>query len=103
MTLHQYLKLYKQPLPKDSMQTIVTLTEIAVNKQKKQTKDKKSKKEKNIKMALEDKACNKKKGKRRRWHLRVLWPMSGSIFKTGLCDGLVLPTWLSVTVKFLPP
>jgi hypothetical protein len=52
MTLQQYLNLYKQPLLEDSMQAIVTLTEVAVNKQKKQAKDKKSKKEKNIKMAL---------------------------------------------------
>jgi hypothetical protein len=47
------------------MQAIVTLTEVIVNKQKKQAKDKKSKKEKNTKTAPEDKACNKKKGGKR--------------------------------------
>jgi hypothetical protein len=67
MTLHQYLQLYKQPLLEDSMQAIIKLTEVAVDKQNKKGKDKKVKKEKpkkkSKKMVNEDPPLDKKKAK----------------------------------------
>jgi hypothetical protein len=67
MTLQRYLQLYKQPLLEDSMQAIVKLTDVAVDKQSKKPKDKKTKTEKSKKKCkkpmLEDLHLSKKMGK----------------------------------------
>jgi hypothetical protein len=43
MTLQQYIDMYKQPLSENSRETILKLSEVAMEKKKKNNKDKKNK------------------------------------------------------------
>jgi hypothetical protein len=68
MTLQQYIDMYKEPLPENSMEAILKLTEVAEEKEKKKSKSKMSKTKK--KEAAEKAEVNKmpdkktKKGKK---------------------------------------
>jgi hypothetical protein len=43
MTLQQYIDMYKQPISENSRETILKLSEVAMEKKKKKNKDKKNK------------------------------------------------------------
>jgi hypothetical protein len=73
MTLQQYLDMYKQPLSDQSMEAILQLTEVAVDKKKKKKKKKKAKEDKRgnpriCQLKRRPNARQTRKRRSREWH-----------------------------------